>query len=56
MNIFKIKKMISFTIIRTEKNEKVFDDIINNLNESNSNNKNINPIYKTDIKEIVIEK
>ena len=54
-NLFNIKKLLAFTIIKNDKNEKVIEEIKNNLSNYNIFNNELIPIYSTNIKEITIE-
>ena len=54
-NLFNIKKLLAFSIIKNDKNEKVIEEIKNNLSNYNAFNNEIIPIYFTNIKETTIE-
>ena len=56
LNLFKLKKILAFTLYKNEYNSKVIDEIFNNFHTYNSNSNEYIPIYKTNIKEISIEK
>lgn len=54
--IFTIKQMICFSVLKIEKNEVVLDHLLKSLEEYNSNNNGLVPIFQVDIRESVIEK
>ena len=56
LNLFQLKKLLAFTVYKNEYNSKVIDEIFNNFHTYNSNSNEYIPIYKTNIKEISIEK
>jgi len=56
LNLFQLKKILAFTLYKNEYNSKVIDEIFNNFHTYNSNSNEYIPIYKTNIKEISIEK
>ena len=56
LNLFQLKKLLAFTLYKNEYNSKVIDEIFNNFHTYNSNSNEYIPIYKTNIKEISIEK
>ena len=56
LNLFQLKKIFAFTLYKNEYNSKVIDEIFNNFHTYNSNSNEYIPIYKTNIKEISIEK
>ena len=56
LTLFQLKKLLAFTVYKNEYNSKVIDEIFNNFHTYNSNSNEYIPIYKTNIKEISIEK
>ena len=53
----KIKKLLCYTIIESDKNSMIFNDLVSKLSQHDNILINkLNPIYKQDIKEITIEK
>ena len=56
LNLFQLKRLLAFTVYKNEYNSKVIDEIFNNFHTYNSNSNEYIPIYKTNIKEISIEK
>ncbi len=57
LSALKIKKMICFTIVKNDKNEKVINGIIDKYETFNCLAiNNITPIYQKDVKEITSEK
>ena len=56
LTLFQLKRLLAFTVYKNEYNSKVIDEIFNNFHTYNSNSNEYIPIYKTNIKEISIEK
>ena len=56
LTLFQLKKLLAFTVYKNEYNSKIIDEIFNNFHTYNSNSNEYIPIYKTNIKEISIEK
>ncbi len=56
INLFKVKKLLAISIFQNEFNQKVIKEIYDNFNTYNSNSNNYIPVFKNNIKEIMIEK
>lgn len=56
LDVFKIKKLLSFSLTNNEFNSKVIDEILSNTKNYNCNSSSITPVYSNNIKETIIEK
>ena len=55
LEIFKIKKLLSFVFLKNDSNKEIFNEIKNSLKSYNINNENNREISKNNIQEITIE-
>ena len=55
LEIFKIKKLLSFVLLKNDSNKEIFNEIKNSFKSYNINNENNREISKNNIQELTIE-